>query len=267
MAVIFSANEGMADSISKRARPPSGTDSIRCNRGLLMYEWFDAAVQSEFESLRLLKKSERGTVSLIRHRATKQKMILHRFQGNADVYRKLLGCECPNLPNIYEVASNGDRHLVLEEYILGDNMGTMLEDALFSAKETGSIVRQVCRALWVLHSMGAVHRDVKPENIVLRGADAILIDFDASRFYKNDNEGDTQILGTTGFAAPEQYGISQSNTSADIYALGVLINIMLTGEHPSGRLADGRWGRIVTRCTQVNPKKRYKSVLQLMNEL
>lgn len=232
-----------------------------------MYEWLDTAVQTEFEPLKLLKKSERGTVLLIRHRATGQKMILRRFKGNADVYRKLLDCACPNLPKVYEVASKGDDNIVLEEYIRGDNMGTMLEDTLFSAKETGDIVRQVCRALWVLHSMGAVHRDVKPENIVLRGADAILIDFDASRFYKNDTESDTQILGTTGFAAPEQYGMSQSNTSADIYALGVLINVMLTGEHPSRKLADGRWGRIVTRCTQVTPKKRYKSVLRLMNEL
>ena len=232
-----------------------------------MYEWLDTTIQTEFEPLKLLKKSERGTVKLIRHRATGQKMILRRFRGNADVYQNLLNCTYSNLPNIYEVASKGNEHLVLEEYIQGDNMGTMLEDTLFSSKETGSIIRQICRALWVLHSMGAVHRDVKPENIVLRGADAILIDFDASRFYKDDNKGDTQVLGTLGFAAPEQYGISQSNTSVDIYALGVLINIMLTGEHPSYKLVDGHWGRIVTHCTLINPKKRYKSVLQLMNEL
>lgn len=232
-----------------------------------MYEWLDTAIQTEFEPLKLLKKSERGTISLIRHRATEQKMILRRFHGNADVYRSLLNCACSNLPKVYEVASKGDENLVLEEYIYGDNMGTMLEDALFSTKETRNIVRQLCRALWVLHSMDAVHRDVKPENIILRGADAVLIDFDASRFFKDENDGDTQILGTTGFAAPEQYGISQSSTSTDIYALGVLINIMLTGDHPSHKLVDGRWGHIVTRCTQVNPKRRYKSVLQLMNEL
>ena len=52
---------------------------------------------------------------------------------------------------------------------------------------------------------------------------------------------DTQILGTTGFAAPEQYGLSQSDGRTDIYALGVLLNIMLTGEHPSRRLASGGW--------------------------
>ena len=99
------------------------------------------------------------------------------------------------------------------------------------------------------------------------GTEAVLIDFDASRIYKNENREDTQILGTTGFAAPEQYGLSQSDGRADIYALGVLLNIMLTGEHPSRKLASGRMGRIVQRCTMVNPEKRYKNILHLMEVL
>ena len=53
----------------------------------------------------------------------------------------------------------------------------------------------------------------------------------------------------------------------DIYSLGVLINVMLTGEHPSKKLAEGRMGRIIQRCTQVNPAKRYKNVLHLMEAL
>ena len=84
----------------------------------------------------------------------------------------------------------------------------------------------------------------------LRGSEAVLIDFDAARIYQDESESDTQILGTTGFAAPEQYGISQSDERADIYSLGVLLNIMLTGEHPSRGLADGRMGRSDTRPAQ-----------------
>ena len=136
-----------------------------------------------------------------------------------------------------------------------------------STAQAKKICRQLCSALWVLHSMGVVHRDVKPDNIIIRGKDAVLIDFDASRIYKNANNEDTQILGTTGFAAPEQYGLSQSDGRADIYALGVLLNIMLTGEHPSRKLAAGRMGRIIQRCTMVNPEKRYKNILHLMEAL
>ena len=115
--------------------------------------------------------------------------------------------------------------------------------------------------------MGAVHRDIKPENVIIRGSEAVLIDFDASRIFKSEHHSDTQILGTTGYAAPEQYGITQTDERADIYSVGVLINVMLTGEHPSRRLASGRMGLVVERCTRVSPEKRYKNVLRLMQAL
>ena len=108
----------------------------------------------------------------------------------------------------------------------GDTLGEILQGGLLTAAQAKQITRQLCMALWVLHSLGVVHRDVKPDNVIIRGTEAVLIDFDASRIYKNENREDTQILGTTGFAAPEQYGLSQSDGRADIYALGVLLNIM-----------------------------------------
>lgn len=232
-----------------------------------IYTWLLNALQEEFEQIRLIKESPRGSVRLIRHRATGQKFILRRFTGNGEVYRMLLGCTCPNLPKVFEVAEQGEENMVIEEFIKGDTLGFLLQDVLFSPEETRAIVAQVCQALWVLHSMTAVHRDVKPENVILRGADAVLIDFDAARLHKPEHETDTQILGTTGFAAPEQYGLSQSDIRTDIYALGVLINVMHTGEHPSKKLAEGKLGRVVVRCTQVNPQKRYKNVLRLMEAL
>ena len=232
-----------------------------------IYAWLSDALEREFELVRILKESPRGSVRLIRHKATGRRVIFRRFTGNPEVYRKLLDYTCPNLPLVLEVASQGQENLVLEEFIEGDTLGFLLQDALFSQEETRKIVRQVCQALWVLHSIGAVHRDVKPENIILRGDQAVLIDFDAARFHKLEAENDTQILGTTGFAAPEQYGLSQSDLRADIYAVGILINVMLTGEHPSRRLVEGRMGRVVDRCTHVNPQRRYKNVLRLMEAL
>ena len=232
-----------------------------------MYGWLLNSIDQEYAVIRVLKESPRGSVRLIRHKALGKRLILRRFQGSGEVYRQLMGYVCGNLPQIYETAEQDGEVLVLEEFIEGDTLGFLLEEALFSPRETREIVLQLCRALWVLHSMAAVHRDIKPENVILRGRGAVLIDFDAARLHKPEHEADTQILGTTGFAAPEQYGLSQSDTRTDIYSLGVLMNVMLTGQHPSQTLAEGRLGRVIGRCTQVNPEKRYRDVVHLMGEL
>ena len=232
-----------------------------------MYSWLSEQLRSEFEEVRLLKESPRGSVRLIRHPASGKQFILRRFQGNGEVYRRLLGCSCRYLPLIYEAAEQDGENIVIEEFVQGDTLDFLLADALFTPQETRKIVKQLCQGLWVLHSMAAVHRDIKPENVILRGRGAVLIDFDAARLHKPEHEADTQILGTTGFAAPEQYGLSQSDVRTDIYALGVLMNVMLTGEHPSKRLAGGRMGRVIERCTRVNPEKRYKDVAHLMSAL
>ena len=232
-----------------------------------MFEWLLESLTREFQEVRLLKESPRGSVHLLRHRGTGKQFVLRRFAGNAEVYQRLLHFTCQNLPCVYESAAGDRENLVLEEFIQGDNLGTLLQGALFTIEETRNIVTQVCRALWVLHTLGAVHRDVKPENIILRGGDAVLIDFDAARLHKPEGGTDTQVLGTTGFAAPEQYGLSQTDQRADIYAVGILINVMLTGEHPSKKMATGHLGRVVRRCTQVSPEKRYPDVLRLMEAL
>lgn len=232
-----------------------------------IYQYLLSSIGTEYETVKTIKNSERGSVSLLRNKQNGTRLIFRHYRGNGEVYRKLLGVSCPNLPQIMEAAESGGMVVVLEEYIQGDSLAYLLEGALFTPAEARKIALQLCGALWVLHSMGAVHRDIKPENVIVRGSQAVLIDFDASRIFKNESSADTQILGTTGYAAPEQYGISQTDERADIYSVGVLLNIMLTGKHPSKELASGRLGRVVQKCTMVNPNKRYKNVLHLMEAL
>ena len=98
---------------------------------------------------------------------------------------------------------------------------------------------------------------------MLRGDDVVLIDFDASRLEKENAGMDTRIMGTTGYAAPEQYGFSQSDARADIYAMGILLNEMLTRKHPSQKLAEGVLRPVIERCIEVNVDKRYPNVREL----
>ncbi len=234
---------------------------------MTLYESFLEAVTTEYNTLRVLKRSPRGTVSVVRHKKSGTRYVFRRYSGSGEVYRRLLPVLCPHLPQIMEAAEQDGQTAVLEEYVQGDTLAELLMGARLTEREARQVTMQLCQALHVLHSMGAVHRDVKPENVILRGSDAVLIDFDAARIYKDESESDTQVLGTTGFAAPEQYGIFQSDERADIFSLGVLLNIMLTGKHPSREMAAGKMGRIVRKCTMTAPEQRYQSARALMEAL
>jgi hypothetical protein len=234
---------------------------------MTLYESFLEAVTTEYDTLHVLKQSPRGTVSVVRHKKSGTRYVFRRYSGSGEVYRRLLPVLCPHLPQIMEAAEQDGQTAVLEEYVQGDTLAELLMGARLTEREARQVTMQLCQALHVLHSMGAVHRDVKPENVILRGSDAVLIDFDAARIYKVASESDTQVLGTTGFAAPEQYGIFQSDERADIFSLGVLLNIMLTGKHPSREMAAGKMGRIVRKCTMTAPEQRYQSARALMEVL
>ena len=234
---------------------------------MALYESFLEAVTTEYDTLCVLKQSPRGNVSVVRHKKSGTRYVFRRYSGSGEVYRRLLPVLCPHLPQIMEAAEQDGQTAVLEEYVQGDTLAELLMGARLTEREARKVTMQLCQALHVLHSMGAVHRDVKPENVILRGSDAVLIDFDAARIYKDESESDTQVLGTTGFAAPEQYGIFQSDERADIFSLGVLLNIMLTGKHPSREMTAGKMGRIVRKCTMTAPEQRYQSARALMEVL
>lgn len=234
---------------------------------MTLYESFLEAVTTEYDTLHVLKRSPRATVSVVRHKKSGTRYVFRRYSGSGEVYRRLLPVLCPHLPQIMEAAEQDGQTAVLEEYVQGDTLAELLMGARLTEREARQVTMQLCQALHVLHSMGAVHRDVKPENVILRGSDAVLIDFDAARIYKDESESDTQVLGTTGFAAPEQYGIFQSDERADIFSLGVLLNIMLTGKHPSREMTAGKMGRIVRKCTMTAPEQRYQSARALMEVL
>ena len=94
----------------------------------------------------------------------------------------------------------------------------------------------------------------------------VLIDFNASRKVSEACK-DTVIMGTVGYASPEQLGVTQSDARTDIYAAGILLNVMLTGRHPTQGYAKGRAGSIVRKCTALNPEDRYQSAEKLLAAL
>lgn len=232
-----------------------------------VYDNLMRCLKEEYSLVRQIRADGRSSVSVWRRSSSGRRYVLRQFEGGCEAYRKLLCVASPHLPQIYEAASSGAHSAVLEEYVCGDTLAFLLEGGPLPAAAARAIARQLCAALWVLHSRGVVHRDIKPENVIVRGNEAVLIDLGAARVYKCGGSGDTQVLGTTGYAAPEQYGLAQSDARADIYSLGVLLNVMLTGRHPSCETAGGHLGRVIQKCTMTSPAKRYADVLHLMRVL
>lgn len=168
---------------------------------------------------------------------------------------------------IYEVCTDDLGITVLEEYVEGKRLLDLLSSKPLNNKIACKYVSQICDALIFLHSIGIVHRDIKPSNVIIKDdGTAVLIDLSIARFI-NEQENDTQSLGTPGYAAPEQFGISQSNKATDIYGLGVLLNIMLTGSHPSIDLPKGRLKKVVEKATSTQISKRYKDAEKMKKSI
>lgn len=185
-----------------------------------IYPYLLSSIETDYETVRTIKHSERGCVSLLQNKQNGTRFIFRHYHGNGEVYRNLLGISCPNLPQIMETAERDGMVAVLEEYIQGDSLAYLLEGALFSPAEARKITMQLCNALWVLHKLGAVHRDIKPENVMIRGSEAILIDFDASRIFKSDTNQDTQILGTTAMPHQSNTGLPRRTSGRTSILLG-----------------------------------------------
>ncbi len=160
--------------------------------------------------------------------------------------------------------------VVIEEYIEGKNIAQMAAEHCFDEPETVRIAREICRALKILHHADPpiICRDIKAENIMLTGDGQVrLVDFDIARAYEADKPHDTEVLGTRNYAAPEQFGFAQTDARTDIYALGVLINYMRTGQFPEEEMTGGALRPIVKTCISLDPADRYQSAEELEQAL
>lgn len=180
-------------------------------------------------------------------------------------YERIAGIDSPYLSKVLCVREQQGKLTVVREYLSGDTLAHLLQAKGTLAPDAAiTIITQICRGLEALHKNGLVHRDITPNNIILSpDGNARIIDYGIARAFDTKKSADTQILGTPGYAAPEQFGFSQSNAQTDIYAVGVLLNVMLTGKLPSEQRAEGMLGRIISKCIEIDAKQRYRDISEL----
>lgn len=237
-------------------------------KSTVQIRWLEQVLKEEYQMVSVLKKSDTKEVLRLRHRRLRRDLVKKKFPGNGAVYRLLQQYEIPGVPTVYEVISDGVQTVVLEEWINGISVGEILEQGHYREEGVRRVAKELCTSLSALHGLQIVHRDIKPEHVLITESGAVrLLDFDAARVHKPYSARDTVVLGTVGYAAPEQFGLSQTDCRADLYAMGVLTNVMLTGEHPSVCLCHGVLRPVVERCIQTNPDGRFSSAKELREAL
>ena len=196
--------------------------------------------------------------------------------------RALARLNHPNIVTVYDSGSAGGQFYLLMEYVDGPNLRQVIASGTLRHEEALRIVPQLCDALQYAHEEGVVHRDVKPENVLLdkkgrvKVADFGLAKLLGSAAGSQTLTGTGQVMGTWHYMAPEQKERPQAvDHRADIYALGVVFYELLTGELPLGRFSppsakasvDARLDGIVLRTLEKEPDRRYQQAGEVKTDL
>ncbi len=195
------------------------------------------------------------------------------------------GLKHVNLPRMYDHFTDPEHWYIVLEYIEGETLEEYLgrqKEGQLPVKEVLNIGITLCSVLDYLHRQKTpiIFRDVKPANIMRTSRGHLyLIDFGIARQYKSGKKKDTGVLGSPGYASPEQYGIAQTNEQSDIYSLGATLQTLLTGvdrseitdpaAHPQGTATKipQNLQLLLDRMLEQNTYKRPHTMNEVQEEL
>jgi tRNA A-37 threonylcarbamoyl transferase component Bud32 len=196
--------------------------------------------------------------------------------------RALARLSHPNIVAVHDVGKAGDYYYFVMEYVEGVNLRQVLRDGKLRPEHALRLVPQICDALQYAHEEGVVHRDVKPENILLdRKGRVKIADFGLAKLLGRDTgnftlTGSRQVMGTLYYMAPEQVERPlEVDHRADIYSLGVVFYEMLTGQLPVGRFAmpsekavtDAFIDEVVLHALERDPARRYQHASEIKTDV
>lgn len=205
-------------------------------------------------------------------------IVVNSLLAEANMMKRL---DHPSLPRIVDIIDNGVTIYVVMDYIEGESLDKILNE--YGAQPEELVIgwaKQLCDALGYLHSQKPpiIYRDMKPANVMLKPEGNIkIIDFGIAREYKEQNLADTTVLGTKGYAPPEQYS-GQTDPRSDIFALGMTMHHLLTGVDPRNGEAYApvrQWNpelsegieAIIDKCVEPAAENRYQSCADLLYDL
>jgi serine/threonine protein kinase len=199
--------------------------------------------------------------------------ITQQFSQEAELLATL---SHPNLPRVTDHFVSPTERWLVEELVEGETFEQLLEQTRPDEQTAVGWAVQILDALEYLHERGIIYRDLKPSNCMLTPQGVVkLIDFGIVRQFTLGKSRDTVVMGTPGFAAPEQYGRNQTDPRSDLFALGVLLHHLLTGHDPAltpfvfpavrslNPQVSERLERILLKALELDPRDRFQTAADM----
>ena len=227
-------------------------------------------------------------IKVLRTEFSEDRTFVAKFRTEA---QSAAGLEHPNIVNIYDVGSEDGLYFIVMEYVEGITLKTYIEKkGQLTFKESVSIAIQVARGIEAAHNKQITHRDIKPQNIIISTEGKVKVtDFGIARA-ASSNTISSDVMGSVHYSSPEQARNGFVDGRSDIYSLGIVMYEMVTGrvpfdgdttvavaiQHlqeeitPPSTYASNlpiSLEKIILKCTQKNPDRRYQTIEDLLADL
>lgn len=211
-----------------------------------------------------LSRNEHGLVMLVKRIADDRFFIRREYsEDKRDLFYRLQELDIQGIPHILYVLYAG-RTIVIEEYIEGISLEKIAKGKASSPNFTiTGLLKQLLPIIKQFHGASIIHRDIKPEHIIVgKDFQPYLIDFGIARIKRKNNQHDTEIQGTRRFAPPEQFGYQSTDERSDIYSLGQTLATLLPSIPMSAHEK-----KIIEKAMAFDPADRYQNAEAMLNAL
>lgn len=227
-------------------------------------------------------------IKVLKQEFSEDSSFVTKFRAEA---QSAAGLEHPNIVNIYDVGSENGLYYIVMEYVEGITLKTYIEKkGQLSFKESASIAIQVARGIEAAHNKNIIHRDIKPQNIIISTDGKVKVtDFGIAKA-TSSNTISSDVMGSVHYASPEQARNGFVDGRSDIYSLGIVMFEMVTGrvpfdgdttvavalQHLQEEIARPSiyapdlpisFEKIILKCTQKIPDRRYQTIEELLTDI
>ena len=227
-------------------------------------------------------------IKVLKQEFSEDSSFVTKFRAEA---QSAAGFEHPNIVNIYDVGSENGLYYIVMEYVEGITLKTYIEKkGQLSFKESASIAIQVARGIEAAHNKNIIHRDIKPQNIIISTDGKVKVtDFGIAKA-TSSNTISLDVMGSVHYASPEQARNGFVDGRSDIYSLGIVMFEMVTGrvpfdgdttvavalQHLQEEIARPSiyapdlpisFEKIILKCTQKTPDRRYQTIEELLTDI